>query len=131
MRERKPDGSSMAGGSRSAESAGPVGKRTLVEGLAAPIMRKATGAAGTGSAVEAQVDKASQSSGAPLPGPLRGELEPALGADLSGVRVHTGAESAAASDALSAKAYAVGQDVHFGAGAYDPSSASGKHLIAH
>ncbi|HSS03078.1 MAG TPA: DUF4157 domain-containing protein, partial [Kofleriaceae bacterium] len=58
-------------------------------------------------------------------------LEPALGADLGGVRVHTGAASASAADALQAKAYAVGKDIHFGAGAYDPSSKAGKHLIAH
>jgi hypothetical protein len=82
-------------------------------------------------AVQAQVDRASHDGGGPLPGGLRRELEPALGADLSSVRVHTGTASASAADALQAKAYAVGQDIHFGAGAYDPSSQSGKHLIAH
>ena len=108
-----------------------VGKRTLTEGLSLPIMRKATGDAGTGTAVEAQVGAAGKTNGTPLPAPLRGELEPALGADLSAVRIHTGAASASASDALSAKAYATGQDVHFAANAYDPASASGRHLIAH
>ncbi|MBZ0231486.1 MAG: DUF4157 domain-containing protein, partial [Deltaproteobacteria bacterium] len=41
------------------------------------------------------------------------------------------AASADAADGLQAHAYATGQDIHFGEGAYDPSSAAGKHLIAH
>jgi uncharacterized protein YjbI with pentapeptide repeats len=69
--------------------------------------------------------------GAPLPAPLRERLEGALGADLSPVRVHTGPESAAAADALGARAFTIGQDIHFGAGMYDPSSSAGEELIAH
>ena len=116
----------------------PPGKRTLTEQLSEPqvetrpILRKAAGDTQVSrAAVQAQVDRASQGSGGALPGGLRRELEPALGADLGSVRVHTGAASSSAADALQAKAYAVGQDIHFGAGAYDPSSQSGKHLIAH
>lgn len=70
-------------------------------------------------------------SGSPLPTGLRGELEPALGASLSHVRIHTDADSASAADALHARAFATGQDIHFGAGQYDPSSPAGRHLIAH
>jgi hypothetical protein len=128
---RKPGGSSLVhdGPLTPGTSYGP-GKRTLTEQL--PILRKALGDPQvSGAAAQAQVEQANRSTGAPLPGGLRGELEPALGADLGGVRVHTGAASATAADALQAKAYAVGQDVHFGAGTYDPASASGKHLIAH
>src|SRR5207244_448812 len=62
------------------------------------------------------VDGAAGSSGSPLPSSLQQRFEGSLGADLSGVRVHTGGASAAAADAVSAKAYTVGQDVHFGAG---------------
>src|SRR5262249_49592732 len=32
---------------------------------------------------------------------------------------------------VGAKAYTVGQDIHFGAGHYDPSSTTGQHLLAH
>lgn len=79
----------------------------------------------------ANVDRAASESGAPLPGALRERFESSLGADLSSVRVHTGAASASAADSVGAKAYATGQDIHFGAGEYDPSSKDGQHLLAH
>ena len=136
--QRKPGASTLVEQSLEGSVGEPgsfaPGKRTLSEQIteSPPIQRKATGSAEVSrAAVQAQVDRASNDSGGPLPGGLRSELEPALGADLGSVRVHTGAASASAADALQAKAYAVGQDIHFGAGAYDPSSQSGKHLIAH
>jgi uncharacterized protein DUF4157 len=107
------------------ESGSGVGKRTLVD----TIFRHAT-------ASEAKVDEpalsaAASSSAQPLPGALKGSLEHALGSDLSGVRVHTGSESANAAKQLNANAYAVGQHIHFAAGAYDPGSKAGQRLIAH
>lgn len=55
----------------------------------------------------------------------------AAGADVSGVRLHTGAESAEMAEDVSARAFAFGQDVHFGAGEYQPGTPDGDHLIAH
>ncbi len=69
--------------------------------------------------------------GEPLPGGLRSQWEQSLGADLSGVRVHTGAASAEAADRVHARAFATGNDIHFGAGMYNPSSPAGAHLVAH
>ena len=66
-----------------------------------------------------------------LPGTIMRKFEASLGADLSSVRVHTGAESQSAASAVGAKAYTMGQDIHFGAGHYDPSSSAGEHLLAH
>jgi hypothetical protein len=80
---------------------------------------------------EGAVSQASSSTGQPLPQELAARFSASLGADLSGVRIHTGAESASAARAVGAKAYAVGQDVHFAAGQYDPASAAGQHLLAH
>ena len=78
------------------------------------------------------VDRAASSStGSPLPGAIAETFGASLGADLSAVRVHTGSDSAEAAGAVSARAYTVGKDIHFGAGQYDPSSASGQHLLAH
>ena len=54
-----------------------------------------------------------------------------LGADLSKVRVHTGSESAEATRAVGAKAYTIGQDIHFGAGQYAPADPVGVRLLAH
>lgn len=79
----------------------------------------------------AKVDRAASDSGAPLPNALRDRFESSLGADLSDVRVHTGAASASAAESVGARAYATGQDIHVGAGEYDPSSKDGQHLLAH
>jgi len=80
---------------------------------------------------EAAVEQAASSGGAPLPAEVRERFEGSLGADLSPVRVHTGAASAEASAAIGARAYATGQDIHFAAGEYDPASQGGLHLLAH
>ncbi len=77
------------------------------------------------------VARAAASSGAPLPAALRDRFESSLGADLGGVRVHTGEASATAADALGARAYAIGNDIHFAGGQYDPQSDRGQWLIAH
>ena len=69
--------------------------------------------------------------GAPLPGGLRREMEEALGADFSGVRVSTGGAVAEATAALGARAYALGQSIAFAPGAYDPASRAGRELIGH
>jgi hypothetical protein len=69
--------------------------------------------------------------GEPLREDLRARFEGSLGTDLGDVRVHTGAPSAAASDALDAHAYTVGNDIHFGSGAYQPDDPFGLHLLAH
>lgn len=58
-------------------------------------------------------------------------MEPRLGADLSNVRVHQGAESADAAEQMGARAFTVGNDVHFGAGEFAPGTKEGDKLLAH
>src|SRR5262245_49724222 len=77
------------------------------------------------------IDRASASTRALLPDDAPTRFESALGADLSAVRVHTGTDSAAAATAVGARAYAVGNDIHFAAGQYAPSDPFGLHLLAH
>lgn len=69
--------------------------------------------------------------GNPLPGGVKSKMEGKLGADLSAVKVHTGGDSEKASEDLNAKAFTVGDDVHFGSGQFDPSSKEGEKLLAH
>jgi hypothetical protein len=95
------------------------------------IMRRRESGGSIEDGAEARVASAAGSAGQPLPEALRERFESSLDADLSGVRVHTGAESQAAAQAVGAKAYAVGQDIHFGAGQYQPATAEGQHLLAH
>jgi hypothetical protein len=58
-------------------------------------------------------------------------MESAFGADFGEVRVHTGGESAALNEALGARAFTYGSDIHLGGGVADLSSADGTHLLAH
>ena len=89
---------------------GAAGKRTLTQGL---------------------VQRAAGSAGSPLPEGVQAKFESSLGADLSGVRVHTGGESADAAKSIGAQAYAHGNDIHFAAGKYQPDDPYGMHLLAH
>jgi hypothetical protein len=112
--------------SESAELEGPSAS-PLESGIVSH-QRDANGVAeGAPSAVSA----APRSGGAALPGELKHQFEGSLGTNLSDVRVHTGAESTQAASAVGAKAYAVGQDIHFAEGQYEPSTAAGQRLLAH
>lgn len=51
--------------------------------------------------------------------------------DFSGVRIHTGATAAESAREISARSYAVGNDIVFAPGEYQPSSATGRELLAH
>jgi len=66
-------------------------------------------------------------SGAPLPPHVRADMEPALGADFSSVRVHQDDQA----EAVGALAYTRGTDIHFAPGRYDPDGAAGRQLIGH
>jgi hypothetical protein len=69
--------------------------------------------------------------GAPLGAGARSFFEARMGHDLSGVRVHTGPDAAAAARSVQARAYTLGADIVFGAAEYAPDSDSGKRLMAH
>ena len=69
--------------------------------------------------------------GQSLDGPTRGFMEGRFGQDFSNVKVHTGGYASQLNRDLNAKAFAVGSDIYFNAGQYQPNSDSGKHLLAH
>jgi hypothetical protein len=58
-------------------------------------------------------------------------MEPRFGADFSGVRVHTDAESAALSNRLGARAFTTGNDIFFSRDEFKPGTSDGRHLLAH
>jgi hypothetical protein len=95
------------------------------------LLRKERDDNGVAANAEHAVGRAASSSGEPLPADTQARFEGSLGADLSSVRVHRSADSAAAADAVSARAYTTGQDIHFGAGQYAPQDPFGMHLLAH
>jgi hypothetical protein len=77
------------------------------------------------------VHEALRGPGRPLDAGVRSFFEPRFGRDFSGVRVHTDDAAARSADAVSARAYAVGRDVVFAKGQYDPNCGQGRELLAH
>jgi hypothetical protein len=69
--------------------------------------------------------------GQPLESSLQAQMGETMGYDFSGVRVHTGAESDALNEQLSARAFTTGQDIFVRSGDYNPASSGGRELIAH
>ena len=65
--------------------------------------------------------------GEPLAADVRERVEPVLGADLGGVRVHSGAGASAAAGSIGARAFTHGNDIWLGAG----ESARDHRLLAH
>ena len=59
------------------------------------------------------------------------QMSRSIGADFSGVKVHTGSSAIQMNRQLNAKAFNNGNDVYFNQGEYNPSSGKGKHLLAH
>ncbi|KAI9129292.1 DUF4157 domain-containing protein (plasmid) [Acaryochloris sp. CCMEE 5410] len=70
-------------------------------------------------------------SGHPLDAKLQQSMGQAMGADFSGVRVHTDAQSDQLNQSIQARAFTTGQDVFFREGAYQPGNRGGQELIAH
>jgi uncharacterized protein DUF4157 len=69
--------------------------------------------------------------GQPLDAGVRRELEEQLGHDLGSVRLHTDRDAGALTGMLGADAVAVGQDIFFGEGQYQPGTEQGRALLAH
>jgi hypothetical protein len=97
-------------------------------------MQRKESAPGAAPAVDAALASRIDSvrgSGSPLSVDLRADLEPRLGQDFSGVRVHSDGNAAALSRDLGATAFTVGSDVFFANGRYAPGTREGKRLLAH
>ncbi|MEM9266066.1 MAG: DUF4157 domain-containing protein [Cyanobacteria bacterium P01_F01_bin.13] len=62
---------------------------------------------------------------------IRGQLESAMGADFSGVRIHTNTQADQLNRSIQARAFTTGQDVFFKQGEYNPNSRGGQELLAH
>ena len=69
--------------------------------------------------------------GSALDAGVQGQLEQGLGADMSGVRVHTDGEADHLARSVDSVAFTTGQDIFFRSGAYNPGTTDGMHLLAH
>jgi len=72
-----------------------------------------------------------RSGGAPLDPSLRSRYEQDFNSDFSAVRVHTDGHADVAAHSVRARAFALGNDVAFAAGAFDPQSYAGLSLLTH
>jgi 5-methylcytosine-specific restriction endonuclease McrA len=105
---------------------GAAGPATGVQAFAA------SGAAQPGSTLQTRIRAATAGGGGQrIPGQVRAPLEHALGADLSGVRVHDDAGADRLSRSLHASALTTGQDIFFRRGTYAPGSHAGNALLTH
>ena len=68
---------------------------------------------------------------ASIPDHARAGLEAATGAELGGVRLHSGPAASAIAASQDARAVTIGQDIHFAEGEDDYQSDGGEHLLAH
>ena len=73
----------------------------------------------------------SKGGGSALPSDTRGFMESRMGADFSGVRIHTGTAAESLSRRVNAQAFAHGSDIYFNSGKYSPDTSTGKTLLAH
>jgi len=97
------------------------------------LQMKPTGGMVTGDAsphLETEIQRA-KGSGQILAPELQAKMGQAMGADFSGVRVHTNPQADQLNRSIQAKAFTTGQDIFFRQGAYQPGSQSGQELIAH
>jgi|GEM_PF-1942459 len=85
----------------------------------------------TGSQAPAIVQDVLRSSGRQLDATTRVLFEPQFGEDFSRVRVHDNQLAVASAQAVGAKAYTVGDHLVFGGGMFNPTSVSGRKLLAH
>jgi hypothetical protein len=93
------------------------------------LAKRADGAAAPADTPEALLDRLGP--GEPLAADVRDPMGSAFGDDFADVRLHRDAGAAALSRELSARAFAVGPHVAFGAGEYAPGTPVGDALIAH
>lgn len=80
--------------------------------------------------LESQIQSA-KGGGQTLDSNLQQQMGQAMGADFSGVKIHTDSQSDQLNQSIQAKAFTTGQDVFFRQNAYNPHSRGGQELIAH
>lgn len=81
--------------------------------------------------VSGVVDDGLSGGGEPLDADTRKFMEPRFGVNFSDVRIHTDSKASQSSEAMAARAYAVGPNIAFKSGEYSPGSSDGKRLLAH
>ncbi len=96
-----------------------------------PFIQTKGGDGGTASEAVTNQINSTKGSGSNMDSPTQSFMENRFGTDFSNVKIHTGDDAVQMSRELNAQAFTVGSDIYFNSGKYNPSSDSGKHLLAH
>ena len=104
---------------------------SVVSRLLSPSVQRAASDEEAAAGRSPVLDVVGQGGGRPLDVGIRREMESALGADFSGVRLHTDSSASESARAVNANAYTVGNDVVVRNDRWAPDSAEGKKTIAH
>ncbi len=130
LRRRDSDGAPLHRGAPDPRGPALV---AAAERRAATLYRRATAAAGAPDADDPAVEEAlrRRGEGAPLPAAVAAEMEARLGARFAAVRIHVDEVADRAARAVHARAFTVGEDVFFAAGAFAPERPEGRALLAH
>jgi len=99
-----------------------------------PTVQRVAAAGAAGGTLDGETDRAlgrARSGGAPLAPDLQRSVGDAMGADLSGVRVHAGPVASDLAQDLGATAFTVGSDVFFRDAVPDTSTPAGLRLMSH
>ncbi|GAA5521934.1 DUF4157 domain-containing protein [Aliifodinibius salicampi] len=75
--------------------------------------------------------KSKSGNGSRLPEGVQTEMSQKIGANFSGVNIHTDSNAHQMNQQLGARAFTHGRDIYFNEDEYSPTSNSGKHLLAH
>lgn len=81
-------------------------------------------------AIEQKIN-AKRGSGRPLEPHIKSQMDDSFAYDFSDVRIHSDKEAAELCASLNAQAFAIGNDIFFNEGKFDPESDTGKELLAH
>src|SRR2546425_8900069 len=133
--DRRESDDAPPGGHTAAVGLQPTGLAATTPGAIgrAPALSATTSLGPEGGEATPEVASAIEAStgGRALDDGLRARMEPAFGADLGAVRIHTGAAATALNQSLGARAFTSGTDIFFSDGEYRPRTAAGQHLLAH
>jgi hypothetical protein len=108
----------------------PIQREAEEEELQMKSAVQRTGVESATSSLETRLSQ-SRGGGSALPDETRSFMESRFGVDFGSVRIHTGSNAVQMNREVSAQAFTHGSNVYFNAGKFDPSSNTGKHLLAH
>ncbi|MEO5644870.1 MAG: DUF4157 domain-containing protein [Bacteroidia bacterium] len=102
------------------------GESAQIHGTGGTINRKGEGSFETTPEFNSKLES-SKGSGQSLDDSTKSEMESGMGADFSGVKIHTNSEANEMNESVNAKAFTHGQDIYFGKN----ESPENKELLAH